>query len=69
MMEVKRATVNLQGSARLEEIRASLAAEKSGTSAVSSAPATPAIEANADGSAATSGVPSTDATKAPDTAG
>ena len=34
MMEVKRATVNLQGSARLEEIRASLAAEKSGTSAV-----------------------------------
>jgi hypothetical protein len=61
--------VNLQGSARLEEIRASLAAEKSGTSAVSSAPATPAIEANADGSAATSGVSSTDATKAPDTAG
>jgi phage shock protein A len=69
MMEVKRATVNLQGSARLEEIRASLAAEQSGTSAVSSASATPAIEANADGSAATSGVPSTDATKAPDTAG
>jgi phage shock protein A len=69
MLEVKRETVNLQGSARLEEIRASLAAEKSGTSAVSSAPATPAIEANADGSAATSGVPSKDATKAPDTAG
>jgi phage shock protein A len=69
MMEVKRETVNLQGSARLEEIRASLAGEKSGASAVDSAPATPAIEANADGSAATSGVPSTDATKAPDTAG
>jgi phage shock protein A len=69
MMEVKRETVNLQGSARLEEIRASLAADQSGASAVGSAPATPAIEANADGSAATSGVPSTDATKAPDTAG
>ena len=41
MLEVKRATVNLQGSARLEEIRASLAAEKSGASAVDSAPADP----------------------------
>jgi hypothetical protein len=69
MMEVKKETVNLQGSARLEEIRASLATEKSGAGAVGSAPAAPAIEANADGSAATSGVPSTDATKAPDTAG
>ena len=68
MLEVKRETVNLQGSARLEEIRASLAAEKAGTSAVDSAPAAPAIEANASGSAATSGVPSPDTTKAPDTA-
>jgi phage shock protein A len=34
MLEVKKATVNLQGSARLEEIRASMATEKSGTAAV-----------------------------------
>jgi phage shock protein A len=44
MLDVKRETINLQGSARLEEIRASLAAEKP---AVSAGPATPSIEAGA----------------------
>ena len=42
MLEVKRETVNLQGSARLNEIRASLAADKP---AVTSGSTTPAVEA------------------------
>jgi phage shock protein A len=42
MLEVKRETVNLQGSARLNEIRASLAADKP---AVTSGSSTPAVEA------------------------
>ncbi len=42
MIEVKRETLNLQGSARLDEIRASLEASKP---AVTSGPATPAVEA------------------------
>jgi hypothetical protein len=36
MMEIRQASVNLQGSARLEEIRASLAAGGAGTSAIGS---------------------------------
>jgi len=41
MLDIKRETINLQGSARLDEIRASLAAEKT---AVSGGSATPSIE-------------------------
>jgi phage shock protein A len=69
MIEVKKATVNLQGSARLEEIRASLGTGKGGSGAVASAPATPAIEADGGSSTDTSGVPTPEATKAPDSAG
>jgi phage shock protein A len=43
MLEVRRATVNLQGSARLEEIRASLAAEKQ-QQALGSGSTPPAVE-------------------------
>jgi phage shock protein A len=43
MLEVRRATVNLQGSARLDEIRASLAAEKQ-QQALGSGSAPPAVE-------------------------
>jgi phage shock protein A len=52
MIDIKRATVNLQGSARLEEIRASLAAEK-GPAAVDSGAAPPAIDSSSAPSGAT----------------
>jgi phage shock protein A len=68
MLEVKKATVNLQGSARLDEIRASIASEK-GAGAVGTGRAAPAIEADTSEPAATSGVPTPEATKAPDSAG
>jgi phage shock protein A len=46
MLDVKRATIDLKGSARLDEIRASLTAEGGGAAALSSASApTPAVEA------------------------
>jgi phage shock protein A len=46
MLDVKRATIDLKGSARLDEIRASLAAEGGGAAALSGAStATPAVEA------------------------
>ena len=62
-LEVQRATIDLQGSARLEEIRASMNAEKGGPAAVQGG-STPAI-----GSAqpSTSAIPD-DAAKAPDQA-
>jgi phage shock protein A len=62
-LEVQRATIDLKGSARLQEIRASLNAEKGGPAAVEGG-ATPSI-----GSAqpSTSAVPD-DVTKAPDQA-
>jgi phage shock protein A len=48
MLEVKRATIDLKGSARLQEIRASLEAEKPGAiGGLSSAPAVEAPAANA----------------------
>ncbi|MDQ2748114.1 MAG: PspA/IM30 family protein [Actinomycetota bacterium] len=59
-MEVQRATVNLQGSARLEEIRAALAAE---TPAVTGGAAAPAIDAQVSGPA---GAPVIDTTKQQD---
>ena len=46
MLDVKRATIDLKGSARLEEIRASLAADSGAAAALSGASsATPAVEA------------------------
>jgi phage shock protein A len=62
-LEIERATVNLKGSARLEEIRASLDAEKSGRQAVEGGER-PAIGSQ---SPSTSAIPN-DATKAPDQA-
>jgi phage shock protein A len=47
MLEVKRETVNLQGSARLDEIRASLAASKPAVTSGASVPAVEAPKANA----------------------
>jgi phage shock protein A len=47
MLEVKRETVNLQGSARLDEIRASLAANKPAVTSGASVPAVEAPKANA----------------------
>jgi phage shock protein A len=47
MLEVKRATLDLQGSARLEEIRASLAAEKAPAALGGTTSAKPAVEAPA----------------------
>jgi phage shock protein A len=46
MLEVKRETVNLQGSARLDEIRASLAASKPAVTSGASVPAVEAPKAN-----------------------
>jgi phage shock protein A len=61
MLDVKRATIDLKGSARLEEIRASLATEAGGAAALSGASgATPAVEA-APASVA-DGLPQTQAT-------
>ncbi|MBV9593250.1 MAG: PspA/IM30 family protein [Actinobacteria bacterium] len=45
MLEVRRATINLEGSARLQEIRASLSAEKSQAAVGGGAEAQPAIGA------------------------
>jgi phage shock protein A len=56
MMEIKKATVNLQGSARLEEIRASLAAENKPAAVESSS--APALDTPATSSPAASGMPS-----------
>jgi phage shock protein A len=58
MIEIKKATVNLQGSARLEEIRASLRHEQPETAAVEAGTA-PALEnpAPAPSTPTTSGVP------------
>jgi len=63
MLEVKRATINLQGSARLDEIRASLHGDKD-PAAVEGKQA-PAIGSTPP---ATSGVPKVDTTKAPEQA-
>ena len=45
MLDVKRATIDLKGSARLDEIRASLAAEKQQTALGGAATSAPAVEA------------------------
>ena len=65
-LEIERATVNLKGSARLQEIRASLDAEKTGTSGPQAVEGgeRPAIGSQ---SSSSSAIPN-DATKAPDQA-
>ncbi len=45
ILDVKRATIDLKGSARLDEIRASLAAEQRPAAVGGASPATPAVEA------------------------
>ena len=52
MLDVKRATIDLKGSARLDEIRASLDAEKQQTAIGSAATAAPAVEAAPTGTSA-----------------
>jgi len=64
-LEVQRATIDLQGSARLDEIRASMNAEKGGPAAVEGG-STPAI-GSPSAQPSTSAIPD-DATKAPDQA-
>src|SRR5205823_1611239 len=56
MIEIKRATVNLEGSKRLEEIRASLRREAAGPAAVDTGSAA-AIENPAPAPSTTSGIP------------
>jgi phage shock protein A len=66
MIDIKRATVNLQGSARLEEIRASLAAENA-PAAVESGSSAPAIDAPpASSNSTTSGIPAEAPATAPE---
>lgn len=65
MIEVKRATTDIKGSARLEEIRASL--HKADSPAAVGSTNSPAIEAQPAGQPDTSGVP-TEAQKAPEQA-
>jgi phage shock protein A len=59
MLDVKRETINLQGSARLEEIRASLAAAKP---AVTGGSSTPAVEAAPPTPSAPQGAPQAEGT-------
>ncbi len=64
MMEVKKATINLKGSARLEEIRASLASDQ-GTAAIDGGSA-PALESMPASPAEQAAVPNVDTAKAPE---
>jgi phage shock protein A len=56
LLDVKRATIDLKGSARLEEIRASLEADKQQAALGGSTGSTPAVEAAPASSAATDGL-------------
>jgi len=56
MLDVKRATIDLKGSARLDEIRASLDAEKQQSAIGGSTGSTPAVEAAPASSAVADGL-------------